>query len=814
MANDVTLVLRANNAEHVNKMREAQKETQKVYDTAEKGSVKQRGLIEKEIQMQKQLALQQSKARNIDSLKQYNQLLDDSKKRLQALEQAGIKTEKSGNSLLKSVGTWALGFASVTTAVRFFKEILESTDTLSDKFKATLNGWKEGFSSMARAIANNDFKDFFKNVKAAVQEGQRYTETEDKIGDAERAAKLRIDDRVTAILKLRVVQNSALKSDQERAEAGKEAAQLLIDNSEDLLLIAKARYDNELQNAAFRAGFQGKEIERGKQLVRLYLQEEPVLMRQIALGEKYNDLVVQKGILEKKVTSQTGILYEDALNQVQAKIDAMGSEAVEYGRIAGLKNIVDAQRDAIVAKSQAIGEAERERYNLRVLSRIDALGKKEVKSTEQTEEEKLKIRMKYQELSLKLLDDYDKSNIESLTGVKKLSAIRDFGLKQLAEFRKQLASFGTVTAEQDALFQLLGENIWKEFMKGMKKEGKLTSEQKKSVSKALSEGYEITERDQEDIVVKIKGAFTKIRNELQPSKIRGSDTLDKEKKSIWSLLGIDPDSDEGKEQINALKEAASTIMGIIDEVNQKRVDEAQRRRELLDTQISEIQSELETEAELQKAGFASNVDAKRKELAELKKQRDTALIKEEEAIKKQQAWERTTQAISLATSAANILKSLTASLGPVGLILAVGAIAGLYKLFADAKAKATEVTTYAGGGLVGGRSHSQGGTMVEAEKGEFITNKKQTTKFKSLLEAINNDDRRMIFNSFNKLSPELLGGTTVNNVVVENDGPNKRLDKVNEQLTRLNRKQSREEIIELGNQTIHRKGNVTRTIRR
>ena len=60
------------------------------------------------------------------------------------------------------MGSWALGFATVSAAVGVFKKIIESTDTLSDKFKATLNGWKEGFSAMARAIANNDLRIFLR----------------------------------------------------------------------------------------------------------------------------------------------------------------------------------------------------------------------------------------------------------------------------------------------------------------------------------------------------------------------------------------------------------------------------------------------------------------------------------------------------------------------------------------------------------------------------------------------------------------------------------------------------------------------------
>ena len=45
--------------------------------------------------------------------------------------------------------------------------------------------------------------------------------------------------------------------------------------------------------------------------------------------------------------------------------------------------------------------------------------------------------------------------------------------------------------------------------------------------------------------------------------------------------------------------------------------------------------------------------------------------------------------------------------------------------------------TYENGGMIGGRKHSAGGTIVEAERGEYIVNAQSTAKNRGLLEAIN-----------------------------------------------------------------------------
>jgi hypothetical protein len=83
-----------------------------------------------------------------------------------------------------------------------------------------------------------------------------------------------------------------------------------------------------------------------------------------------------------------------------------------------------------------------------------------------------------------------------------------------------------------------------------------------------------------------------------------------------------------------------------------------------------------------------------------------------------------------------------------------------------------------------------------------------------VLDAINKNDRSLIINRFNKLSPELFGGTTINKVIVENEGPNKRLDKVNRQLELLNKRSTSEEVIEMDGATIIRKGSSTRVVRK
>jgi len=161
-------------------------------------------------------------------------------------------------------------------------------------------------------------------------------------------------------------------------------------------------------------------------------------------------------------------------------------------------------------------------------------------------------------------------------------------------------------------------------------------------------------------------------------------------------------------------------------------------------------------------GFANNVETKRQELEELKKQREKALVEEEAAIKRQQTMEKISQTVSLISSAANILKTFT-KLGPVGLVLAAAAIGTLYTIFANAKSKANASTKLEEGGsgtdygMVIGRRHTQGGERfldhVEVEQGEQwgVLSRKAAGKygevFHNMVSSFNKDQMPEILNS-------------------------------------------------------------------
>ena len=123
---DVTLKLVADNAQYIQKMKEAQNATQKVSDTA--------ASVQKEIKAL--FDANKMGFSDTDKMNAYTKQMEALKKRLQELqpEQAKVtkateemgtasgKVEKSGGSLVASMKNWAMGFASFASCCGYFKK--------------------------------------------------------------------------------------------------------------------------------------------------------------------------------------------------------------------------------------------------------------------------------------------------------------------------------------------------------------------------------------------------------------------------------------------------------------------------------------------------------------------------------------------------------------------------------------------------------------------------------------------------------------------------------------------------------------------
>ena len=230
----------------------------------------------------------------------------------------------------------------------------------------------------------------------------------------------------------------------------------------------------------------------------------------------------------------------------------------------------------------------------------------------------------------------------------------------------------------------------------------------------------------------------------------GKATLDDKKQLINDELklkinAIDRElvTDEEKEKKRALARAKANgeIVKLDDEAKQKQIDNALEiaqltadvfsgildlQQQVSDNRIANIETtrDKEIEAINQTTDLESNKKRQR-EAAEFRAQQRIAAERTKQA-KAEKALALFQAIISTATAIAKA--------SPNPLLIAFAAATGAAQIAAIA---ATPIPKFKKGGAVGGRSHEAGGTLIEAEKGEFVVNKSSVARHRDALDAMN-----------------------------------------------------------------------------
>lgn len=195
-----------------------------------------------------------------------------------------------------------------------------------------------------------------------------------------------------------------------------------------------------------------------------------------------------------------------------------------------------------------------------------------------------------------------------------------------------------------------------------------------------------------------------------------------------------------KDNIESIEKFADIGVSQVDKLVDSWVDGLGRIVDARKEMVDEAENALQTEIELAKLGFASNVTLKQQELAEAKKLRREAIEDQQRAQKIQLAMDSASQLSSLTTAAAEYFAA-NSQVPVVGVALALAAITTMFAAFAKFKnlAKEQSAVKYEKGGWINGNRHSQGGVHIEAEGGEYVINRNSALKHKTLIEAINKD---------------------------------------------------------------------------
>lgn len=226
-----------------------------------------------------------------------------------------------------------------------------------------------------------------------------------------------------------------------------------------------------------------------------------------------------------------------------------------------------------------------------------------------------------------------------------------------------------------------------------------------------------------------------IENEARIKKLRIADEIKDEKRLAAEIELINAQTETAirnerqrtnKESIDLAEQYIGEIQNIFGALNDLSKSNTENRIADIETQSS-----VELDA-INRSQISEREKAEERKALELRTSRAITTEKIKQA-KRDKALALFNAAIDIAVS---IIKT-GATLGyPAAIPFQVAAgIAGAAQL---AIISSQQLPKYKQGGFVKGRLHSQGGTVIEAERGEFIVNRAQSSNYKNELEAINN----------------------------------------------------------------------------
>ena len=651
---------------------------------------------------------------------------------------------------------------AVTNVVQYFEGLVRSAKIVAKEIDLALSIKSETKDRLREEIAELKRQEV-KAKEAGKSVGQAYTE-------ARNAA---LKDIKVEEAKQAKPEGVKTKQAELAVQVGKSAAEIAFDNrAKDIS--RRRTLLNDLEDG----------LEKELEAVRLHFD-------QLRLEYDKAGLDTSK-LAQKQATAEAGVFASALDKQVEADAAALeeikrisetyiADQTAKAEQVKALRDreVLEAQERAnsIIAAAQSAGVAQSE------ITRL------QVEADRELAERRTQAEQEYN----KALSDAKKATIEQQ------KRDRDAEIDLQEERGNQLVLIAQKAGAKEAEVNKLRVELDR-----ATKEARLQSELE--FQQAL---LAITDTADAEQVRSIQSRIELLQAQIGTLKLQGVDGVagPKKKQTIYDLLGIDIETDEGQRAADAIKEIQGQVIEGLQSITAARKEAADAALAEADRLVQSKQDELDQEIALAEAGFASDVTLKRQQLEEAKKNREKALDEQRRAQRAQILLDTAVQVSGLATSAANIFKFLS-PLGPFGVAAAITSIGLMLAAFAKSKADALKATRARygmsgfidGQGIVHGRSHAQGGQHLEVERGELIqigddgtrrrvevVRRERAKQYFDLLRAANEGDQKALARhafSLAGIDPERVSATDAQAVIrynvprVQQDSLNGRLESV------------------------------------
>ena len=443
------------------------------------------------------------------------------------------------------------------------------------------------------------------------------------------------------------------------------------------------------------------------------------------------------------------------IQREQAVIDA--NQAILKDFQAKQSKILDLdqeERDKLLQSQKDASDAVQEASNNILVIRAEA-AKKAADIAAEAAKKQAETELEVAKASRESINKLEEQNAEFSKNLR-------LGIEQ--EYQKELQKLAEDKKKRDEEIAKSFESINEELLDGQINRLKRLEAEEGSTSERRIQLIELESKKQIDAIRLTVDEKAKADNEIKLIEAETQAAIrDERKKSRDQAI------DDALQIANETLELFGNIIQIQQIQSQQRIEQIDAASQ---KELEAIDKSAQTEAEKQRQRDALNLRTQRQIAAE----------------KTKQAQNEKTLAIFTAVinTAAEVTKNIA---NPV--LAAITAAAGLAQI---AIISSQPIPKFKKGGAVGGRSHEAGGTLIEAEKGEYVVNKVSVSQHRKALDAMNTSSaafRKYIDEKY--VRPAIAGysmnskrdGITVN-ASLNSKSMEKKLDKLNKTMAGKN----------------------------
>lgn len=711
--------------DNINKITEAEKKAAEQFkkdndEYIEAAKKRQRIIAEEEANI-KSLEAAKKKAHSPEDIRLYDDAIKQSKENISTLKGVTEKLGKENDKLtgaLKKVGAAILAAFAVSKIKDFAKDVIMSTQATGDAFNMMMGGMKESTNYFFRAIATGDFTNLIDGLKAAYEEGERYVEALDLIGDMTRAMSVKtaqIDNEI-AILEEKA-RDRTKYTVQERKQALKE---LLIKEEEKLVEIKKIRtreLDNELVHASQITGLSFGALE------------------EIFKNQEAHEKMMQAAKLDAQLKSEaTELQWND---RAQAYISTFNSE--KYKKLLAAQNSEFRSAKYFNDEMSKLTDENRKNLTKAYIQNIQA----------ETQSQHAKTRF----VRLKVQQE-NQLRAEQTEAEKKAEDERKAAFSRWVDMENRRIQL--ITNENEKLIEIeklryaIDKNAVEEAYKGKIEINKALEYTEKihqlnilkikqasadDIADLENEIYLLTLSDTEKQVAAVIDKYSKLKVEALKHKLSIIEINQAEKDEIEKILkaAAEKELKEADKLDKSLEKQEKQLfeqhMKFIENISDATFDRIEanhdRIMQMLDDEIKKQEQNIDTQQSLAERGLANTLSFEQTKMQELEKQRIEAQKREEKRLKAQEAAKLVLAFIDAYQSNLEAKQTppiaLTNAFKQTMLAKMLGtAIGGMFE--------EGGIVGVDGKGMIHGNRHSNGGVLIEAEGGEGILSRKEVAK--------------------------------------------------------------------------------------